>query len=274
MGLGVTPNPDTVPITFQNGDGTEFTLNLPPFPIQKRDSSYEAWVDLSPFSTSHPDDHTWLHVLSDEAVPLYLQTPNLACSYKLLESSPLLYIQINQNISDEACKQTDFADEIKELANFNPVEAIIFDLRFNTGGNYLETLEITKGIPTWFKSAQNIYIVNGPATFSAGIVSTARLKYFSGKRAIIVGESAGDGLKMWAEGPTFTLPNSGLQVMAATGHHDWAEAGFELGKTHFPNLFHGVAVGNIDIDLPVTVSFQDYLAGRDPVLEAITSREG
>ena len=27
-----------------------------------------------------------------------------------------------------------------------------------------------------------------------------------------------------------------------------------------------------DVDLPVTVSFQDYLSGHDPVLEAISSR--
>jgi hypothetical protein len=273
-GLGVTSDPDTVPITFQSGDGTEFTLNLSPSPIHQRGSSYEAWVDLSPFSTWYPDGHTWLHVLADEAVPLYLQTPNTACSYKLLAGSHLLYIQINRNISDKTCNQSDFAGEIKQLADSNPVEAIIFDLRFNTGGNYLETLELTKGIPIWFESAQNIYIVNGPATFSAGIVSTARLKHFSGKRAIVVGEPAGDSLKMWAEGPTFTLPNSRLQVKAATDHHDWAEDSFELGKTHFPNLFHGVAAGNIDVDLPVTTSFQDYLSGRDPVLEAICAREG
>jgi hypothetical protein len=270
-GLGVTLDSDSVPITFQDGDGREFTLKLPSLPIQQRSSSYEAWVDLSPFSTWYPDGHTWLHVLSVEAVPLYLKTPNTACSYALLEGSQLLYIQINRNVSDKTCNQSDFAGEIKQIADSKSVDVIIFDLRFNTGGNYLETLEITNGIPIWFESAKRIYIVNGPATFSAGIVSTARLKYFSGKRALIIGKPAGDGLKMWAEGPTFVLPNAKLQVKAATDYHDWADNSFEFGKTYFPNQFHGVAAANIDVDLPVTTSFRDYLSGRDPVLEAISS---
>jgi len=63
-----------------------------------------------------------------------------------------------------------------------------------------------------------------------------------------------------------------LQVKAATALHDFAEAHFELGKTFFPNLFFAVPAGNIDVDFPVTLSFQDYLSGHDPVLEAIFSK--
>ena len=29
---------------------------------------------------------------------------------------------------------------------------------------------------------------------------------------------------------------------------------------------------NVDVDLPVTISFRDYLSGHDPVLEAISSQ--
>ena len=148
----------------------------------------------------------------------------------------------------------------------------MFDVRFNTGGSNEETAEIAEGIPAWFDSARSIYIITGPATFSAGSITAARLKYYSGKRAVIVGEPAGEGLRMWSEGPRFTLPNSKLQVKAATTIHDFAEAEFELGKTFFMDLFLAVPAGDLDVDLPVTVSFQDYLSGHDPVLEAISSR--
>ena len=112
----------------------------------------------------------------------------------------------------------------------------------------------------------------GPATLSAGIATAARLKYFSGGRAVIVGEPAGDGLRMWSEGPTFTLPNSKLQVKAATAFHDFEGARFELGKTYFMDFLYSVPAGDIDVDLPVTVSFEEYVTARDPVLEALSSR--
>jgi len=266
-GVGAISDPNAVPLTLRSDDGAEFERELPPSPIQPRDSSYEAWVDLSPLSSGND----WLHVLSGREVPPYLATPNAACAHKLLGNS--LYIQINRNASDGTCDQSAFAREIRRLADSVSVTTVIFDVRFNTGGDYFETAEITRGIPAWFASAENIYIITGPATFSAGIVSTARLKYFSKGRALVVGESAGDGLRMWAEGPTFTLPNSGLQVKAATAFHDWAEDSFEPGKTFFPNLFRGVAAGDIHVDIPAPISFQDYLAGRDPAIDAIASRE-
>ena len=271
-GLGVVSNVESVPITFESPDGTRFTSDLQPLPLDQREGPYEAWRDLSPFSTGNADGREWLHVLSGREVTLYLRSPDAACSYEYLPDVSLLYIQINRNESDETCSQSDFAREMARLAETTSPKVLVFDVRFDTGGNYQETADIAKGLPTWFGSAERIYIVTGPATFSAGIATAARLKYFSGERAVVVGEPAGDALKEWSEGPTFTLPNSKLQIKAATAFHDFAEARFELGKTFFGDLFYSVPAGDIDVDLPVTVSFEDYLSVRDPVLEAISSQ--
>ena len=47
-------------------------------------------------------------------------------------------------------------------------------------------------------------------------------------------------------------------------------------KMDFPamerEILQCVPAGDLDVDLPVTVSFQGYLSGHDPVLEAISSR--
>lgn len=204
--------------------------------------------------------------MSASELPKYLQQPNQNCRYEYLSSAELLYIQINRNSSDETCSQADFSQDIEALADSISPNSIVFEVRFNTGGSNEETEKITKAIPAWFKSVKNIYIVTGPPTFSAGIIAAARLKYFSGGRAVMVGEPAGEGLTMWSEGPRFTLPNSRLQVKAATALHDFAQAHFELGKTFFPNLFFAVPAGNIDVDFPVTLSFQDYFPGMTPCL--------
>jgi len=272
MALNVVPSAESVPITFESRNGTKFTLDLQPLPLDKREKPYEAWRDLSPLSLGNEDGRSWLHVLSDQELPMYLQKPNGACRYEYLQSAALLFIQINRNSSDETCSQCDFAKAIEGLADSISPKSIVFDVRFNTGGSNEKTAKIAEGIPVWFGSAKKIYILTGPPTFSAGIITAARLKYFSAERAVIVGEPAGEGLKMWSEGPRFTLPNSKLQVKAATAFHDFAHADFELGKTFFGDLFLHVPAGDIDINLPVTVSFQDYLSGQDPLLETISSQ--
>jgi hypothetical protein len=271
-GLDVVVNAESVPITFESREGKRFTLDLQPLPLDEREGPYEAWRDLSPFAIGNADGRDWLHVLSDREVPLYLQKSNHACRDEYLEGASLLYVQINRNASDETCSQSDFAQEMEGLADSMAPKALVFDVRFNTGGNYEETAKIAKGLPAWFGSAERIHIVIGPATFSAGIATAARLKYFSGERALIVGEPAGDGLRMWSEGPTFTLPNSKLQVKAATAFHDFAEARFELGKTFFNDFFYSVPAGDLHVDLPVTVSFEDYLSGHGPVLDLVSSQ--
>ena len=77
---------------------------------------------------------------------------------------------------------------------------------------------------------------------------------------------------MWSEGPKIILPNSKMKVKSATAFHDFADAKFELGKTFFLDLFLHVPAGDIDVDLPVTPSFKDYLAGSDVVFEEILSQ--
>jgi hypothetical protein len=272
-GMNVLSSPDSTPITFQIQKDAPFTLILVPLPLHDREGPYEAWRDLSPMSTGNRDGNGWVHLLSRVSLPLYLQKPNQGCSYRYLEKAQLLYIQITRNASDATCSQAELAQTVAVLADSISPTSVVFDVRFNTGGNYAETVKITEGIPAWFRSAKNIYIVTGPATFSAGIVSAARLKHFSGARAVVIGEPAGDGLTMWSEGPTFTLPNSKLRVKASTAFHDFAEGRFELGKTFFMDLFHGVPAGDIDVDWPVAMTFREYLFGHDPVLEAIVARQ-
>lgn len=271
-GLQVSPRPDLVTMTFEGRDGAVFDVQLTPLAVAARDRPYEAWRDLSPLSSANDDGHAWLHVLSGQPLPRYLETPDQACSYEYLRDADVLYVQINRNASDQTCSQSDMAREIESLADSINLAAVVLDVRFNTGGDYEETTAISAGIPDWFESAQHVFIITGPATFSAGVITAARLKYFAGNRAVMIGEPAGGDLREWSEGPTFTLPNSRLRVKSATAYHDFASAEFEFGTTYFTDIFFAVPAGDIDVDVPVSISYRDYLESRDPVLEAIKSR--
>ena len=99
------------------------------------------------------------------------------------------------------------------------------------------------------------------------------LKIHGGDRAIIVGEPVGDNLRFWANGgEQFRLPNSRIAMYAWSAREDWQDGCrdflrcFWLSKTFF-----GPTVKGLDPDLPVSISFEDYRAGRDPALEAIFS---
>jgi hypothetical protein len=159
----------------------------------------------------------------------------------------------------------------EEAAARQPRFAVV-DLRSAPGGSYPRAAELTRDLPALIPEGGKIFILTSGNTFSAGIVTAARLKYFSGARAEIVGEPVGDHPQFWAEAATrIVLPNSALRVGYATGYHDW-ENGCSFTQIlvcYPPNYFMGVAAGDLDPTVPVSWSFADYLEGKDTALERI-----
>jgi hypothetical protein len=127
-GMHVVSSTDSIPITFQIDSDETFTVKMAPSPLYGRENPYEPWRDLSPLSAGNLDANSWLHVLSEENLPLYLRTPNQNCRYEYLQDKNALYIQINRNSSDETSSQSEFASEIKRLAETVSPEYVILTL--------------------------------------------------------------------------------------------------------------------------------------------------
>ncbi len=181
-----------------------------------------------------------------------------------IDTLHLMYIQINNSNNSEGLNQT-----IKNYLDSNAVQDLIIDLRFNGGGDYTKLASFSRTISK--KINGKIYIITGKATFSAAICTAARLKYFAEDRAVIIGQHAGDGLKFWAEGRQFSLPNSKIAARAVYGFHDWKNDHFELFKTYWINLFFGVAAKDLTPDVPVKLLFKDYYKGIDKTMIEITT---
>jgi hypothetical protein len=240
-GMGAAENPDMVSILFERPDGTFLTVDLPAMPIGEKIYGYQSWRELSPLSTVSQDAENMVHILDDRALPAYISSPNKSCYYKFYEDKKTLYVQVNQN-TNLGLKVSDFTKEIETQFSGQNVDA---------GGG-------------------GIYIITGGPTFSAGIVTAARLKYYAGDRAVITGEPASEGLQFWAETRLFTLPNSNILIFAGHAYHNWENGIYDPEKNHFWLMKKvGVPARDIDIDLPVSVSFDDYLEGRDTVVEAV-----
>jgi len=272
-GLGVSDDPDSVSFTFVKKSGIRETRLLPAMKMGEKVYGYESWRELNPLSTESQDSGQMIHVLKGTNIPDYLASPDQSCYHNFYEDENTLYIQVNQNTNLNN-RVSDFSKEIESFFKENNVNSVIVDFRFNTGGNLLLTGDLVKGIPRWFKGNGPINIIIGGPTFSAGIVSAARLKYYTGDRARIYGEPAAEGLQFWAETRFFRLPNSEILIFAAYAYHNWENKKYDREKKYFWLMrFVGVPAENLDVQYPVTVSFQDYLNGRDTIVDTILNAE-
>lgn len=146
---------------------------------------------------------------------------------------------------------------------------LVLDLRFNSGGDYTQTLDFTKRLPDLLAKDGKLWLLTGNDTFSAAITTLARAKYFAGTRAHIVGEKIGDRDTFWGEtGKPFALRNSGLGISYATGMHDWVHGCHDATKCFWLNFIFGVAAGDLSPEREIKWRFSDFVEGRDTVIDA------
>jgi hypothetical protein len=165
-----------------------------------------------------------------------------------------------------------FLEETLDNVSAHRPRTTIIDLRTCSGGNYALTADFTRVLPRVVPPGGHIYILTSGNTFSAAIITAARLKYYAGDHASIVGEPMGDREQFWAEAAArITLPNSHLIATYATGYHDW-ERGCSLSQLFIcapENLYLGVAAGKLTPDVQMHWSFADYVNGEDTLLNAV-----
>jgi hypothetical protein len=214
----------------------------------------------------------WAHAIDAVAArPLYLGDPTEFTMNKVGDGS-VAYIRSTSlsSYSDDSSVVTSKAYMIVDnlvRRGERPHDAIV-DLRFNGGGNLFNILAFARELTELIPPDGRIYVITGRTTFSAAIVFAALLKAQAKGRVTIVGEPVTDNLHWWSEGETLTAPHSKLPLHYTTGYHDWANGCSDLDRCYWPVVFHGVAVGTLDPDIPVEETFAQYAAGDDPALDA------
>lgn len=147
----------------------------------------------------------------------------------------------------------EFENKAFNILKNQPVNKIIFDMRFNSGGNsaqgtaFIEKLakylEVNPGVKT--------YVVLGRNTFSSAILNTMDFKRLT--NAVFVGEETAGKPNHFGEVRRFQLPNSQLAVTYSTKY-------FKITDEN---------VNTIAPDVPIEMSFSDLEKGIDPVYEWI-----
>lgn len=219
------------------------------------------WIDK-------PDSIFIKYEKSFDSLPLYLSSPNKSAIYKKLNDE-LIYVQLN-SATNRGMSLSDFSDDLQDYFDSNSFDNIVLDIRLNNGGNYNLTKNIEKGIlQELSESHGHLYLITGNQTASAAINLAASLKSHLKNSITIVGEPIGDNLLFWAEPKIFKLPNSAIEVSASTYHHDLKNGRFKPFKTNWGNFFCDFESNGLNINIPVEISINDYIAYEDPVMKTI-----
>ncbi|MCP2680003.1 S41 family peptidase [Maricaulaceae bacterium NA33B04] len=157
----------------------------------------------------------------------------------------------------------------------DPAEYLVLDLRANRGGDYTRAMQVARNIGELITQDGRVYVLTDGDTFSAGIVTAFYALHGAGERAVLVGAPMGDDMQFWAEGggTPMRLPNSDIRVYVSTGYHDWENGCSDWSRCFWINTLFGVAVGQVEVDLPAALTFADYARGVDTGMEPIFAAE-
>jgi hypothetical protein len=193
-------------------------------------------------------------VSAAQAVPHYRQRPQEDLWFTLLPESGTLYVGFRGYPARPAFRE--FFNEVFRFADQNPVERMVIDLRANSGGDFTKARDLL--LPRLKEHPLNrrgrLFVSIGRFTFSAAMTNAA--DFLKETNATLVGEPTGARPNGWQEKGQFVLPNSRLTVSVSTRYYRF-----------------------MDVDAPavfphhhIPLTWEDFRAGRDPVLEWIVAQ--
>ena len=221
----------------------------------------EAEVVLSGLSAS--DDAAWPAVV--QLSSRRTQVPATAAQdryYFSLDLGDAYYIQFNTCQEDPELPMETFAAQVAEDLSAKDYDKVLIDLRNNGGGSDGVLVPILMLLAPMVRSgAVEVWGLVGEATFSSAAINAMEIREMGG---YLAGEATSGSVDHFGSVGSFRLPNSGIQVQCSTKYitlADYLECAVGLGVTA------------IQPDWEVPQTLEDYLAGRDTVVDALLARE-
>jgi len=252
---GLGADPDALTLTLETARGRR-----PVVAIRARLSPFEGEAAL----VGYPQLLDAASLLAPEARPLYLQEPDRPFRLAFPAGIDGAYIQLKATRGLEI--DAFLTAALAQLGARRP-RNIVVDLRFNLGGDLNITRDFMRALPA-LADGGRVYAITSGRTFSAAISSLGYLKQAAGDRLTIVGEPIGDRLEFWAEGDILRLPGLGALMLYADERHNYM-TGCPEEDCHGSIRDHPIRVRSLQPDIAAPLAFADFLAGRDPAMEAI-----
>lgn len=150
----------------------------------------------------------------------------------------------------------EFEEKIFRTLHTEHPDKIIFDLRYNGGGNSRQGTAFIEKLADFLKKHPRIktYVVLGRETFSSAILNALDFKRLTA--ATFVGEETAGKPNHFGEVRSFRLPASGLQINYSTKYFkNWNED-----------------VNTFQPDVVIEPLFSDFTRGIDPVYEWVKAQ--
>jgi hypothetical protein len=185
--------------------------------------------------------------------PLYRENPESRFWCKYLPDPRTLYCNVRamQNLYLASKELLDL------VAQHNP-DKLAIDLRQNGGGDYTVgerwLVHPIRDMASINRKG-HLFVLVGAVTFSAAMNNAAQFR--SQTAAILAGQTIGEKPNSYAEVRGMTLPNSHLTVRYSTRYYKFSEG----------------PENAIRPDREIIPSWEDYKAGRDPVLEWVLNSD-
>ena len=177
---------------------------------------------------------------------------------KALPERKALYLSIDEMDDVEGATFAQLTKEAFAAMDSAAADRLIIDLRRNGGGNNFLGEGLRKHVErSWFNMPGRLFVLIGPATFSAAQNLANRLERET--FAIFIGGPSGLSPNHYGDAKLFAGPVTGLTAMVST--LPWFDS-YPQDKRQC-----------IMPDLPVAATFDDWRNGRDPSLDAALSQK-
>jgi hypothetical protein len=225
-----------VPLTLAKAGGGEFTLEITPASRAQTGRKMVKAADALSIPTGLTRRHS-----------------GTSYWYEYLPDTQTLYVQYNKCVEDTNNPFASFAKAMFAFADSRPVQRVIVDLRFNTGGRSSVVKPLVEGLKSRpaLNAKGHLYVLIGGQTFSSGVCAV--MDFRNDLHAVLVGEPTGNKPNHYGEQQSFLLPNSKLRVQYSVKHMQ---------------LMPNADPSTIEPDILAPPALKDFLAGRDPALDA------
>ena len=198
-------------------------------------------------------DSDWIGVRDQSKNPYYLKNLDKIYYYEYLPDQKTIYVRHSQIQDDPSENIPAFYDRVFNFIENNEVEKLILDVRLNGGGNNYKNKAIVTRIIEHKKINQKgkFFVIIGRHTFSAcqNLVN----EFSNYTNAIFVGEPTAENINFYGDNRRVELPKTKLPIYLSFAW--WQDKPqWENGPYTAPHL-------------AVEMSFDDYKANRDPILD-------
>lgn len=239
--LGLSDTRGAATLTLSRG-GRSWTVRVPAGQIDPK------WPPDTDISLITPQG--WADARTTPRPPLWLQAPLDYHRVIELPQRQAIYAQINMVADTKEQSLTQFGKRIRERAEALNPRAVVVDLRLNTGGGgHLRNGLVRELIRTEDEDTR-LFLLTWRGTYSASQFILDDLDRLSD--AVIIGEPASSKPSSYGDGYRSLMPNSGITVRFSIYY-------WQQGQNEDPWTW---------VDVATPYGFADYVAGRDPALEA------